>query len=704
MGGYLADFLPPRAIRRLAVVWFSIGLSASGVCAAGIHPVLREWVRADDPNREVPVWVLFSDHDFNGQADRSAALAAAQDRIGEGALARRSRAGVALADEFDLPVNRAYLDAVAHHGKLRHESRWLNGVSVLVKLRDVASIACLPFVEQIRPVGRGRLAGLGPERGPDGRILERFDPSLARPAPQRPATSYGPSFDQLNEIGVVQAHAAGYTGSRVVLMMLDTGFRKDHQAVSGLLRIAEHDFVYGDGDTQNGVGDEPTQHWHGTATWSACGGYAPGTLIGPAYRAGFLLAKTEDIRSETEVEEDNYVAALEWGDSLGVDVTSASLIYMGFDDGSGWDWQELDGDTAPITRALDRAAARGILCVNAMGNAGPAAGTLGEPADADSILSVGAVDWDDQIADFSSRGPTVDGRIKPEVCARGVETWCADANGIDSYVGASGTSLATPLVGGACALLLEAHPEWSALRARSALMMTADRSGHPGNDYGFGRINLWAAIHQAPLVVPVPFSLVVPADGAMLQTVRPTLVWNRSADPQGGTITYEVWIDEDPQFATPLVIEDLADTVVTTSPLAAETLFHWRVFTEEPDGYRRMSREDRTFRTAAVGSAEDLPVLVDGWRIAASPNPWQQNSVIRWYAPPGSLGQEVTLTIFDPGGRRLTRERRGVDREGWLQWSWSPGIGDPGRASAGVYIAKLNANGRVATTKIVWLR
>ncbi len=704
MGGYLADFLTPRARRRLAVIWFSIGLTASGVCAAGVHPVLREWVRAGDPDRGTPVWVLFSDHDLNGPADRSAALAAAQDRIGEAALARRSRAGAALADEFDLPVSRAYLEAVARHGELRHQSRWLNGVSVVVRLGDVASIASLPFVKEIRPVGQGRLAGLGPERAPDGRILERFDPSLARPAPRRPATSYGPSFDQLNEIGVVQAHAAGYAGSRVILMMLDTGFRKDHQAVSSLLRIAEHDFVFGDGDTQNGVGDEPTQHWHGTATWSACGGYAPGTLIGPAYRAGFILAKTEDIRSETVVEEDNYVAALEWGDSLGVEVTSASLIYMGFDDGSGWDWQELDGDTAPITRALDRAAARGILCVNAMGNSGPAEGTLGEPADADSILAVGALDWDNLIADFSSRGPTVDGRIKPEVCARGVETWCADANGMDSYVGASGTSLATPLVGGACALLLEAHPEWSAQRARSALMMTADRSGQPNNDYGFGRIDLWAAMHQAPIVVPVPFSLVAPAEGAVLQTVRPTLVWNRSTDPQGGAITYEVWIDEDPRFATPLVIEGLADTVVTTSPLAAETLFHWRVFAEEPDGYRRMCREDRTFRTPAAGSAEDLPATVDGWKIEVSPNPWQTNSVIRWYAPPGSLGQEVTLTVFDPGGRRLARERRGVDREGWLQWSWSPGIGDPGRTSAGVYIAKLNANGRVATTKIVWLR
>jgi hypothetical protein len=704
MGGYLAFSPRPRAIRRLATFGLLLGVLSSGTLAAEVHPKLRDWIRKQDPNRDAVVWVFFEDRGFSGAAERQAALAAAQDGIGEASLARRAIVGAAIADEFDLPVSRAYVASVARFGEIRRQSRWLNGVSATVRLGDIESIAALPFVRTIRPVGKGIAAGLGPERAPSGRILERFDPSTAKRAPERPTTEYGPSFDQLNEIGVVQTHAAGYTGSRVIVMMLDTGFRKDHEAVSALTRLAEHDFVFGDGNTQNEIGDDGQQHWHGTATWSACGGYAPGTLIGPAYGSRFILAKTEDIRSETPVEEDNYVAALEWGDALGVDVTSASLIYLMFDDGSGWEWQELDGDTAPITRALDRAAARGILCVNAMGNSGPAPGTLGEPADADSILAVGAVDWTNQIADFSSRGPSVDGRRKPEVCARGVETWCADANGTDSYVGASGTSLSTPLVGGACAVLLEAHPEWSAFRAMTALRMTADRAGHPDDNYGFGRIDLWAAIHQAPLLVPVPFSLVAPEDGILLQSVRPTLVWNRSSDPQGGAVTYEVWIDEDPQFSTPLVYGDLADTVLTTSPLAAETLFHWRAFAEAPDGYRRMSREDRTFRTPAAGSAEDLPPSVDGWRIEASPNPWRQGSRIRWYAPTGSLGQEVTLTLFDASGRRLTRERREVHREGWLEWEWSPGIGGPGEAPAGVYIARLTASGRVASTKIVWLR
>lgn len=704
MGGSCSNCAPSRVIRRLGVFALLLGLSSITAWAGDIHPSLRGRIRAEGADRSVRVWVFFSDRGIPSDHDLKSALVAAQGQIDGRALARRARAGAARAGLFDLPVSSKYADAIARHGLLRHESRWLNAVSIETRLGELESIAALPFVHDVRPVARVKLAGLGPERAPDGRILERLDPErVGRPQPQ-PATAYGPSYDQLNEIGVIQTHAAGYSGARVVVMMLDTGFRKDHQAVSTLRRIAEHDFVFDDGNTQNEGDDVPTQHWHGTATWSACGGYAPGILIGPAYRASFVLAKTEDIRSETEIEEDNYVAALEWGDSIGVEVTSASLIYMGFDDGTGWDWSELDGDTAPITRALDRAAALGILCVNAMGNAGPAPGTLGEPADADSILSIGAVDADDLIAEFSSRGPTVDGRIKPEVCARGVETWCADATDPNSYVGASGTSLATPLVGGACALVLEAHPEWSASRARSALLLTADRSTHPDSDYGFGRINVWAAIHQAPLIVPVPFSLVAPEDSAFVGTVRPTLTWNRSSDPQGGAITYEVWIDEDPQFATPVIFGGLADTTVTASPLAAETLFHWRVFAEEPGGYRRLCREDRSFQTPASGSTNDVPALVDGWKLQASPNPWSRNSRIRWYAPPGSLGRPVELSAFEATGRRIDLENRVVDREGWNEWPWSPGTGDPGATPSGVILARLVSGGRAITTKIVWLR
>lgn len=683
--------------------------------AATIHPSLVERCATLLPGDSLAVWVCFRDRFFADPAERLAALADAQESIGARALARRSLAGCAVADDHDLPVTRSYRDAVAAFGRIRHESRWLNAVSMMTEARSVEAIGSLPFVAEVRPVLRGRSGGVGPERSADGRLLGRVDPSRV----ERRATAkrgevgdldfdrdldYGPSQAQLEEIGVPAAHEIGYTGARVVLMMLDTGFSKVHDAFAESRLLAERDFVFGDDDTQNEQEDDPNQDWHGTATWSAAGGFSPGNLAGPGFGATFLLAKTEDVRSETPVEEDHYVAALEWGDSLGVMVTSASLIYRGFDGGGGWSWEDLDGDTAPITRAIDRAAARGILCVNAMGNYGPDPGSLGEPADADTMLACGAVSSENSIASFSSRGPTVDGRTKPEVVARGVDTWCAFAGDSDLYGDASGTSLATPLVGGACALVMEAHPEWSAFEVRQALMATADRAGQPDNAYGHGRIDVWAAIHHAPIVVPLPFSLAAPADGDSLGNIRPRLVWGGSRDPQGGEIRYEVWIDEEPDFATPLVYADLPDTLLDLPvSLAMGTRYHWRVIAEEPGGYSRLCRDDRSFRTPGATDAGDLAARLSGWRLVAAPNPTEEEPRVRFYAPPGSYRREVRVSVFDPLGRRLTRDRLTIEREGWNE------IGLPlydagGPVSAGVFVVELQSEGSSVRTKIVIMR
>lgn len=672
-----------------------------------IHPSLVERCETGGAGDSVTIWIRFRDRQFEDETARRGALADAQERISPAALARRTLAGCPLTDEHDLPVSREYRDAVASIGRIRHESRWLNAVSAVVSIRDIETIGALPFVSEVRPVLRGRSGGIGPERSADGRLLGRVDPRrIERRGAGDRELPYGPSQAQLEEIGVPPVHDLGYTGAHVVLMMLDTGFYKVHDAFVESRLLAERDFVFDDGDTQNEPEDDPSQDWHGTATWSAAGGFNPGNIVGPGFGATFLLAKTEDVRSETPVEEDHYVAALEWGDSLGVMLTSASLIYLGFDGGGGWSWGDLDGDTAPITRAIDRAAARGILCVNAMGNYGPAPGSLGEPADADSMLACGAVSSENQIASFSSRGPTVDGRTKPEVVARGVDTWCAFAGDPDLYGDASGTSLSTPLVGGACALVMEAHPEWTAYEVRDALMATADRAGSPDNDYGHGRIDVWAAIHHRPIVVPLPFSLVSPGDGDSLWSGRPRLIWNASRDMQGGEIRYEVWIDEDPAFATPLIYPDRADTFLDVPlSLVPGADYRWRVIAEEPEGYRRLCRDDRSFRAPESSDAVEAGDRVAGWELIGSPNPLNGAGEprVRFYAPPGSYRQEVRISVYDPLGRRMLRDRRIIEREGWNEVGL-PLYASGGPISSGVFVVELQSNGSSTRTKIVIMR
>ena len=229
--------------------------------------------------------------------------------------------------------------------------------------------------------------------------------------------------------------------------------------------------------------------------------------VGPAYRASFLLAKTEILDQEIEMEEDHYVRALEWGEARGADIASSSLGYTDW-----YTWENMDGNTAVTTVAVDIAISLGMIVITAAGNDNLNNwGHIIAPADAHDVISVGAVDNTGLIASFSSRGPSYDNRIKPEVCARGVSTACASGDGV-SYTSSSGTSLSTPLVAGATAVLLSARPTWTPMMVREALMKTASQPDSPDNVYGYGIIDIWEAINIDTLlldgtVIPGAFEL-----------------------------------------------------------------------------------------------------------------------------------------------------------------------------------------------------
>jgi len=230
-------------------------------------------------------------------------------------------------------------------------------------------------------------------------------------------------------------------------------------------------------------------------------GYAPGKLIGPAYAAGYLLARTENDASETPLEEDNWVAAIEWADSLGVDVVSSSLGYLDYDPPiPSWTWQDMDGNTTLITRAADMAVARGIVVVNGAGNNGfdPTHNTLLAPADGDSVITVGGVLPDSVRYVSSSCGPTTDNppRIKPDIMTMGGLDYIALATGTSQYTFSAGTSFACPLAAGVVALLLQARPSATPMQIREALRATASNSSSPNNQYGWGIVNAVAALQH----------------------------------------------------------------------------------------------------------------------------------------------------------------------------------------------------------------
>ncbi|TDJ56000.1 MAG: T9SS type A sorting domain-containing protein, partial [Ignavibacteria bacterium] len=220
------------------------------------------------------------------------------------------------------------------------------------------------------------------------------------------------------------------------------------------------------------------------------------SLIGSGFGSDFVLAKTEDIRSETHVEEDNYAAALQWMENLGVDITSSSLGYSQFDASTfSYTYEDMDGKTTIVTRAAEIVFRKGVLTVNSAGNEGQTPWFyIIAPADGFNTIGVGAVNSSNEVAGFSSRGPTFDGRIKPDVVTRGVSVYGAQAGNFRGYLRASGTSLSAPIASGLASLLLSAYPHLKNTQLRNILFETAGNTTTPNNERGYGLLSALRAV------------------------------------------------------------------------------------------------------------------------------------------------------------------------------------------------------------------
>jgi hypothetical protein len=373
--------------------------------------------------------------------------------------------------------------------EIRHVSRWLKAVSIRATSEQIATISAFSWVTGIEPVRGWRPTSPQDER--------RTGLPVAKPA-RTDSLDYGPSFHQLEMINVPAVHREGYSGKGILVLVLDTGFYKEHESIDTSRIVAEYDFINADTNTQNETAEEDSlqQHSHGTRVISVLGGYRPGQLVGPAYACEFLLAKTEVVHYDSLFEEDHFVAALEWGEALGADIVSSSIGYLYW-----YTYESLDGQTAITTLAVRQAVRMGMLVVVGAGNERQNTnwgGYIIVPADADSIIAVGAVTTDGTIASFSSHGPTYDGRIKPELVAQGMQVACAATRDTSTYTYTNGTSFSAPLVAGSAALLMEAHPDWGPMNVRDALLATASNADSANNDYGWGIPDVLAALNHNP--------------------------------------------------------------------------------------------------------------------------------------------------------------------------------------------------------------
>ena len=388
----------------------------------------------------------------------------------------------------DLPLNEDYVSQIEQLGIIiENKLRWFNAVTAYLTDDEKAQVAGLSFVKKIETVKK--YVFKSPEID-ESSILSKQPSNLF-------AFDYGPSFGQLQLSDVPTVHSKGITGEGVLLGLLDTGFNwKSHESLKDATVVAEYDFIFKDESTANDTLDNPSQHNHGTLVFSIVGGFKEGSLIGSAFGSDFILAKTEDIRSEKHIEEDNYAAALEWMESYGVDITSSSLGYSTFDSPEfSYGYSDMDGKTTIVTKAVELAFRRGVVTISSAGNEGNSSWRyITAPADGINTLAIGAVNNANELASFSSRGPSYDGRIKPEVVTQGVGVYCAAAGNFTGYLTASGTSVAAPIASGVAALLLSAYPHLKNTQVRNILIETADNSSSPNNERGYGLLSAVKAI------------------------------------------------------------------------------------------------------------------------------------------------------------------------------------------------------------------
>jgi serine protease AprX len=405
------------------------------------------------------------------------------------AIARRTKQQITI-DSTDLPVSAAYLDSIRSvpNVTILNVSKWLN--QVCIRTSDpgaVTKIAAFPFVKSTAPIGSvNRASEKGLDKKPFGNSgRKKKKKNFTMPAAN--LLNYGSSYNQIHIHDGEYLHNLHYTGEGMTIAMLDAGFLgyKTNPAFDSLRLqnriLGEWDFVA----NEQSVNEDDA---HGAYCLSILAANRPGFIVGTAPHAKYYLFRTEDAGSEYPVEEQNWVAAAELADSLGVDMISSSLGYSDFDDASfDHSYAQRNGNTCIITRAADLAAKKGMLVMNSAGNSGGINSDLKYiacPADGDSVIAVGATDINGNIAGLSSWGPNGAGKVKPNIVSVGFATAYADING--NPQNGNGTSFSNPNVAGLIACLWQAYPEFTNMEIFDAVQRSASRYTNPDNRFGYG--------------------------------------------------------------------------------------------------------------------------------------------------------------------------------------------------------------------------
>ncbi|RYY98189.1 MAG: T9SS type A sorting domain-containing protein [Chitinophagaceae bacterium] len=577
---------------------------------------------------------------FRNKGFNSFSLANPGAFLAQRSIDRRARYGIAY-DSTDLPVTQRYLDSLRSvpNVTILNASKWLNQVSIrATDAGAISRISAMPFVQSVAAIS----ARSGGAPGGSGRHDKLEQPEGTAVAGRFAGTeadsyNYGQSANQVRIHNGQFLHNIGLHGEGFVIGVLDAGFQ-NYLTVSSLDSVRRNGQILGVYDFVALDGSVNEDNAHGMECFSAIAANQPGTFVGTAPEANFYLYRTEDAGSETPIEMHNWVCGAERVDSVGGDLISSSLGYYDFDapfQSFNHPFSDLNGNTTMPAIGADLAAKKGIMVVNAAGNEGANAwGRIITPADGDSVLAVGAVNGAGAPASFTSRGPSADGQVKPDLVSVGVGTIIQYPSGL--IAGGNGTSFATPNFAGLVTCLWQGFPEYNNIKILEALRRSGHRFANPSDTVGYGIPD----VRKALMTLTTEFST---ASAALGNACNTAISWT-SKDVAGMRYEIERNIPGQSGFNTVLTrpgsgsVFGAAHSYSVTDPVLGV-----------PTGtvtYRIRQVFDTTAANPASAIIDEMTVNVDAACSGAGINgPALENGAIVLVPNPARTGVTVKVTV-----------------------------------------------------------
>ncbi|MGL2964566.1 S8 family serine peptidase [Flavobacterium sp. RSB2_4_14] len=417
--------------------------------------------------------------------------------LSQRSLDRRVNQNIAL-DIKDIPIHQPYVNQISASTGIivKAKSKWLNAVHVRGAVIDIQNLTSLSFVDYVQFADRTLNVSGKIKRNSSSKSIKRINKNLDVTT----TFAYGNSGNQVQMLNAHLLHQSNYTGTGKIIAVLDSGF-SEVDVIFPFERMLNNGLYLGGYNFVARNTDVFSTHNHGTMTLSCMAGYVEGELVGTAPDSQYYLFITEDILEENPVEESYWVEGAEEADRLGVDVISTSLGYFEYDNPNySYTYSDMTGNTSFASRGANIAFSKGMIVVASAGNSGNSSEPhIGVPAEATNVLAVGAVKFDETYATFSSIGPSFDGRVKPDVMAKGQSATVSNTSG--SIVTASGTSFACPILAGAVTSLWQAIPWATNQQIVDFVKQSADRFSNPTNQFGYGIPDFQLALNMAQLSI-----------------------------------------------------------------------------------------------------------------------------------------------------------------------------------------------------------